>query len=195
MSNSVFPNLPGLKWDVGKSPVWATAVKEVRSGKEYRAAYWSYPRWKFSLAYELLRDDATDELKTLLGFFLQRQGKFDTFLFSDPDDNTVTGQIIGTGNGTLKTFQLCRTLGGFIEPMKAINGMPVIKLNGVTQSSGWSMSSTGLITFTTAPANGSTVTADFSYYFRCRFNLDEAEFSKFAQQLWEMKKCEFISVK
>lgn len=195
MSNTVFPELPGLKWDVAKTPKWSTGVHEMTSGKERRTSYWTYPKWEFHLSYELLRDDATNELKQIMGLFLQMRGRWDTFLYRDPSDYTVTGQTLGTGNGTIKTFQLVRTLGGFVEPMKAISGTPTIKINGVTQASGWTMNSTGLITFTATPANGAAVTADFSYYFRCRFTRDEAEFNQFMKDLWELKKCEFITEK
>lgn len=194
MSNSVFPVLPGLKWDVAKIPRFSTNIHEMTSGKERRAAFWSYPRWEFHLSYEMLRDDVTAELRTLMGFFLQMKGRFDTFLYQDPTDYTVAGQPLGTGNGATAKYQLVRTLGGFVEPMKAIQGSPTIKLNGVT-TSGWTMDSSGVITFSAAPGNGVVITADFSYYFRCRFTKDEAEFNQFMKDLWELKKCEFISIK
>lgn len=195
MSNAIFPTLPGLKWDVVKQPQFSTIVHRSISGKEIRGSFWSYPLWTFKVSFEVLRNDATNELKTLMGFFLQRQGSYDTFLFEDPDDKTVTGQTIGTGDGTTTLFQLIRTFGGFVEPVFNLNGTPSIYLNGVLQTSGYSVGSTGIVTFTAAPGNGVAITADFSYYFRVRFTQDQAEFSKFMKDLWELKKCEFVSVK
>jgi len=195
MSNAVFPALPGLKWDIKKTPEFSTCVQTSASGKENVTAYWSYPRWQFELSYELLRDTGVSELKTLMGFFLQRQGRFDSFLFNDTSDNSITGQQIGVGDGSATRFQLVRTLGGFVEPMKAINGTPTIYLAGIAQASGWSVDSSGIVTFSTAPGTGVSITADFTYYFRCRFLQDTSEFSQFMYQLWENKKVQFKSIK
>lgn len=118
MSNSVFPALPGLSWSVNKTPKFSTRIQRAVSGREFRSPYYSYPLWSYNLSYEVLRADSINlELQTLMGFFMQRQGAYDSFLYSDPSDNAVTTQQIGTGNGSNKVFQLTRTLGGFTEPI------------------------------------------------------------------------------
>lgn len=193
---AVFPTLPGLTWNVGKYPEFSTKIQTSASGFETRIALWATPIWHFTLNYEMLRDDATNnELKQLMGFFLQRQGQFEPFNYTDPTDNTVTGQNIGAGDGSTKTFQLIRALGGFVEPIKAINGTPTIYIDGAAQGSGWTVSSTGLITFTAAPTAGAIITADFAYYFRVRFTMDKAEFERWAYNLWQLQTCELVSVK
>lgn len=53
----------------------------------------------------------------------------------------------------------------------------------------------GLATLTTAPAIGAQVTADFSYYYRCRFLEDEfSDLEEFMFQLWELKSTKFKSL-
>jgi hypothetical protein len=53
----------------------------------------------------------------------------------------------------------------------------------------------GLATFTTAPAQGLPVTADFGYYYRCRFVEDEwTDLEEFLYQLWELKSFKFKSL-
>ena len=52
-----------------------------------------------------------------MGFFLQLQGQFGTFLYTDPDDNAVAGQAFATGDGTTTSFTMMRSLGGFLEPV------------------------------------------------------------------------------
>jgi len=193
--SAIFPVLPGLKWDSKKTPEFSTGVQTAASGKENTCAYWSYPRWQFELSYELLRSGALAELQTLVGFWLQRQGRFDSFLYTDPSDCSVAGQQLGVGDGVTTKFQLVRTLGGFVEPMKNINGAPVVYLAGVVQGSGWSVDSGGIITFIAAPGSGVAITSDFSYYFRCNFLQDTSEFSQFMYQLWELKKLQFKSKK
>lgn len=198
MSNAVFPTLPGLAWSVLRTPRWATRVQTAVSGKETRTADWSTPSWQWELRYELLRDDATDELRTLMGFFLQRQGAYDSFLFQDPDDNRVTGQIIDlSASGASATFQLIRTLGGFVEPITAIDAVSAVYIDGAVQPiSAWGVDpSTGVLTFSSAPPAGSAITADFGFYFRVRFKEDQAEFEKFARNLWSLKTIHLVSLK
>lgn len=200
MSNKIFPALPGLKFENKRYPVWKTKTHEAVSGKQQRAAMWSYPRWRYSLPFEFLRaDTAYRELQTLVGFFLEHRGSWDSWLYEDPEDNTVTGQGIGIGNGASRSFQLVRTYGAngntFAEPMTAINGAPVIKIAGVVvDPADYTVSDIGLVTFGTAPASGS-ITADFSYYFRCHFTQDELELNEFMHQLWEAQTVEFETVK
>ena len=149
MSSAVFPVLPGLMWDVKKTPVWKTAVQSAVSGKELRVAYMQYPLWQFTLAYEVLRGDANAEFQTLLGFFLARQGMFDSFLYADPTDNAVTAASFGIGDGVTTAFQLTRALGGFVEPVQNVNGAPSVFVNTVAEPS-------AALTSPAAPTLGST---------------------------------------
>ena len=197
MSNEIFPDLPGLKWESSKKPQWSTKIHETASGKETAAAYWSYPKWFFSLSYEFLDEsDLVRDLQALGGFFLARKGRFDSFLYRDPSDYKVEGQILGTGDGARTTFQLIRSFGDFDEPIKNIDSESLILyLGGVGASSGFTVSATGLITFAVAPADGVELSADFAFYFRCRFLQDELEFSEFMAELWECKKLEMVTRK
>jgi uncharacterized protein (TIGR02217 family) len=200
MSNDLFPTLPGLRFDNKRIPVWSTKTNTSVSGKQQRAAFWSYPKWRYSLSYELLRaDTAHEELQTFIGFFNEHRGAWDSWLYRDPSDNTVTGQSIGLGNGTATDFQLVRTYGAngntFAEPMTAIDGDPTIYVAGVEiDPADYTVSDTGLVTFDTAPASGA-ITADFSYFFRCHFIADELEFNQFMYQLWEAQTVEFETLK
>jgi uncharacterized protein (TIGR02217 family) len=196
----------GLTWPIKRHPEWRTQIHEATSGKEFRLAYWTYPRWHYEISYNYLKDNPDDlyeqntdtDLRTLEGFFLQMQGSLNPFLFFDPSDNTVQGQIIGTGNATQTQFQMVRTFGGFIEPIQAPFGNPAINvyLNGTLQAAtSYSIGSTGIITFNTAPGSGVVITADFSYNFTCRFEKDMLELENFMFQLWSLKQVEIISVK
>ncbi len=204
MSNAVFPAwLPGLKMDSTKTPIWSSLVLTGTSGREQRAAFWSYPRWKFSLAYDLLRSDALGELQTVAGFFNSRQGQYDSFLYADPTDCTATGQAIGLGDGATKVFPLLRSFGGFIEPVAAVNVLGAVYLNGVAQSIPGAVTTSdtlgyghaNALSFAVAPASGVAISADFSFYFRCRFLADQYDFDRFMNTFWEMKQIEFESVK
>lgn len=158
MSNVVFPALPGLTWDVMKAPRWNTRVQQSVGGKEIRAQYFSEPRWRWTLKYDVLRQaSAFQELQQLVGFFNARQGKFDSFLYTDPTDNAVTNQAFGTGDGAKTAFQLVRDYGasGFTgrENVYDLNGAATIVEGGATKTANrdYLISATGLVTFYLAP--------------------------------------------
>lgn len=205
MSSQIFPALSGLGWSVKRTPQWKTRVQQAISGKETRVADWSYPRWQWSLTYDFLRQGTVNgvtaaEFAQLAGFFNGRQGSFDSFLYTDADDNAATGQLLGRGDGSTTAFQLLRAFGGFIEPILAPGMVSAVYLDGVSQPSGWSVSSwgsaaPGMVTFAAAPAPGVAVSADFSFYFPCRFANDSLDFEKFMAALYAAKKVAFLSIK
>lgn len=127
MSNYVYPTLPGLAYAQVRQPEWNTNIHKAVSGKEFRSAWMSAPLYTYRLQYEFLRDAvAFTELQTLVAFFNSMHGSFDSFLYSDHDDNSVTAQNFGTGNGTQTAFQLMRSFGGNIEVVGNLNGAPSI---------------------------------------------------------------------
>ena len=196
MSNSLFPTLPGLSWNVTRQPIWNTVVQTAASGREYRASMWTYPKWSYKLSYEVLRGKtAVPEMQTLAAFFNGHRGSWDSWLFVDPDDNSATNQPIGTGDGTNKLFQLVRSFGGYLEPVFE-PGTYTIYVNGSARTPGTHFSQTnGLITFVTAPAPGAAVTWTGTFRWRCRFLQDQLEFNQFMRQLWELRRVEFITVR
>ena len=201
------PSLPavaGLSWSRHKKPGFATRVAQHASGREVRVALFEYPLYEFEATYNGLASNATagfaglgaTSLQTLLGFFLQLQGQFGTFLYTDPDDNAVTGQAFGTGNGSATTFTMMRSLGGFLEPVGWVTAIANVYLNGAVQStSGYSLTTPNTLNFTAAPGNGVTVSADFSYAFNCRFLDDQAEFENFMRGFWSVKSLKFVGVR
>ena len=193
MSNALFPTLIGLAWNSVWTPVFKTKIQTAVSGKEYRSAMMSSPLYKVSLSYEFLRHGQQADLRSLVGFFLARQGSFDSFLYSHPEDNAVTDQLLGTANGTA-TFQLCRSFGSeFLEAVQNVTSVVNVKVGGtVVAASGYNVSATGLITFTSPPSSGS-VTWSGKYLYRARFAADDMAYEKFMQDLWTAKKVEFMA--
>lgn len=195
MGNAIYPVLPGLSFDVGWSPAFKTKVLTATSGKEYRAALMANPVYSLKMKYEFLRAGARNELRTLAGFFLARRGSFDSFLFEHPDDNAVADQLIGVANGVTTTFQLLRGYGSeFVEPVQNPKQVTAIKVNGVIKTLGthYTMSSTGMVVFTSAPLVGN-ITWSGSYYYRARFAQDVSDFNKFMKDLWDNKKVELLA--
>ena len=141
---------------------------------------WQAPLWEFELTYDALAGDAvhypgagTNSLQTLMGFYLLAGGQQSSFLYIDPDFNTLFGQALGVGDGATTKFPLMRTVGGFVEPVSWSTGVGAVYLNGVT-ASGWSVIAPATVVFAVPPASGALVSADFTYGFVCRF-IDDTE--------------------
>ena len=207
MSTQVFPSFIGLGWDIVRTPIWDTIVQQNVSGKEVRMPNFTYPRWQWQLTYNALRQGSVNnaaytEFAQLVGFYNARQGQFDSFLYQDQDDNAVTTQGIGTGDGTTTAFQLVRQFGAFVEPVLAPNtgGTINIYINGTKQTTGYSISAwgsanPGVVTFTTAPIASAAITADFGYYWPVRFTTDSIDFNKFISNMYGGQKVTFMSLK
>jgi hypothetical protein len=126
VSTELFPTLPGLTWNVHKKPTFSTRISPAVTGQEVRNAFYQFPKWFYELTYDYIPDLPVSvgdtALHTLMGFFLSRQGSFDTFLFLDPDDNATTdSQVIGLGDDVTLQFFMARSFGGFSEPVGQIN--------------------------------------------------------------------------
>jgi hypothetical protein len=138
-----FPVLAGQGWSVHKKPTFATIVANHVSGREVRDGLYLNPIWRFELTFDGLDGAVTGEygglgaqsLQSLMGLFLQCQGQYGSFLFTDPSDNAVVNQTIATGDGATTAFLFARTLGGFTEPVGWVTGVTGVFLDGVATSS------------------------------------------------------------
>ena len=72
-------------------------------------------------------------------------------------------------------------------------GDPEIYVAGTLQTSGYTVSSSGLVTFTTAPTSGQALTWTGSYWWPCNFDDDTLALSKFMGGLWEAKSVKFTT--
>jgi uncharacterized protein (TIGR02217 family) len=213
MTSLVYPTLPGLTFDVVRTPMWHTEAQRALSGKRSTFAYMLYPLIHFELTYSWLNDQvntyiATSALKQLVGLFNQCMGQYDTFLFNDPDFNTVlptAPQQFGVGDGATKLFQIVafyQNAGGpgYGEIVQNFSGAPTIYLNGVAQAGGYILGPTltipaGAVQFTNAPGNGVVISWSGSFLYRCAFDEDKLDLTKFMNQWWSAKKVPFTSVK
>lgn len=164
-----------IAYGASGGPEFATTIVTMASGYEQRNINWQAARGRWDVASGLKNQT---QLDTLLAFFRGRKGRAHGFRFKDWSDFKATGQLIGTGDGANKTFQLVKnyTSGAGSESRiikKPVSGTTKIYLNGVQLTSGWSVSSsTGIVTINTAPGNGVPVTADFDFDVPVRFDTD-----------------------
>jgi uncharacterized protein (TIGR02217 family) len=202
----IFPTFPGLGFPVIRTPEWNTDVQISISGKRTTLGRFIYPIYHYVLNFDssqggFLRDTSTyEEYNTLLAFFNFVGGRRDLFQYHDPYDDTATSQIFGTGDGSTTQFQLIRTISGsgfsWSDPIFSAS-ISTLRNNGVAQTQGtdYEVSSTALITFTSAPASGNILTWDGTFNWLCRFEDDTEDFERFMYWLVELKKIRFSTEK
>jgi len=199
MSNEVLPHYIGQKITVERRPVWSTRKAWAVSGKRRAVQERAYPLWEIELSIEALREKASDgsalnEPQNMTGFYNRHGGGFDSFLYTDPDDNAVTDFQFGVRDGVTTQFQLLRSIGfggyAFLEPVQNVNVLGNIKSNGVaiTSPTDYTISATGLVTLAAPGTNGHALTWTGSYYWRVCFKDDELPFRRIYKGIWELDK-------
>jgi uncharacterized protein (TIGR02217 family) len=197
-----FPTLAGLGWSVHKRPVFSTIVASHASGREVRDPLYQNPLWQFELTFDAMDSTANtypgagaNSLQALMGFFLERQGQYGTFLYSDPTDSAVIDGAIAAGDGSSTTFTFIRYMGAFSEPVGWVTSVSNVYLNGANQASGWSVSTPNSLVFASAPGSGVVISATFAFAFQCRFESDDTDFEQFMSALWKVDSLKFRSVR
>jgi len=156
MTLPVFPALPGLTFTSLKTPSFKTLVASAPNGYENRVPQTLNPLWEWQLIFDFLHDyywgsfTTVSELRTLMGFFNSASGQATSFLYIDPDDNTVGPALVSAAPNTpLAQLQVVndglghyfspiqRTLDGvFYEDITDLNGAPSVYADGSLASVG-----------------------------------------------------------
>lgn len=110
------------------------------------------------------------ERSTLITFFDTVRGQVDPFLLWDAQESVITAEAVGTGDGAQTVF--------YLDHKNIKSG--TIKVGGVAKTAGVDYTldqDTGVITFLGGhiPAAAAAVTADYEFYFKVRFLMDELE--------------------
>lgn len=181
MTLPVFPTLTGVDWDIERKVLWATnryvSVSGLRTSNPLR----TLPTRSWKIRIPILRSgvfggQTLAEMESLTGLYNTCCGAAYPFSYKDDADCSALLQVFGTGNGSTKTFQLCRSVGGFTEPVYLIGSPISVYKNGVLQSgASYTVGVTGIVTFNTAPASGVVLTWSGSYTWLCRFDDDSLE--------------------
>lgn len=196
MSNAVLVTTAGFKLEAEKIPMWeGVEISRSQAMLETRVLCQVYPLYTINLSIAVLRDQVgLDEAKNLIGFFNLRNGPFDSFLYTDPDDNAVADQQFGIRDGVATQFQLLRAYGGFGEPVNNVNALGNIKSNGVALANpaDYTIDAHGAVTLAAGGTPGHVLTWSGSYYWRVRFDPDRLAFGKMFSSLWELKSLPLI---
>ena len=165
------------------------------------------PRRRYDVAYGIRR---ADDLAAVVAFFEARNGRLHGFRYKDWADYksalpsqaiTATDQQIGTGTGSLKTFQLSKRYASGAQSWartitKPVSGTVRIALGTVEQMSGWTLdATTGVITFTTAPANGVVIRAGFEFDVPVRFDTDTLDVTLAIERLGSITSIPLLEIR
>ena len=165
-------------------PERRTQVVTLASGDEERNASWANSRRRYDVAYGIRR---ADDLAAVVAFFEARNGRLYGYRFKDWADYksctpsqtpSATDQAIGTGDGVTTDFQLVKAYASGSQSWtraitKPVAGSVLVAIDGTEQTSGWSVdTTTGIVSFTAAPASGAVITAGFEFDVPVRFDTD-----------------------
>ncbi len=188
-------------------PERRTQIVELASGDEERNASWANSRRRYDAAYGIRRADG---LAVVVAFFEARNGRLYGFRWKDWGDYksclpsgtpAATDQVVGTGDGATTAFQLVKAYSSGAQTWartitKPVVGTVSVALDSVTQASEWSVdTTTGLVTFTAAPENGTAITAGFEFDVPVRFDTDQLDVTHDIERLGSITSIPLIEVR
>jgi uncharacterized protein (TIGR02217 family) len=165
-------------------PERRTEIVTLGSGFEERNAVWANSRRRYDVGSGV---KTLDDLSSVIAFFEARLGRLYGFRLKDFADFkscapggsvSPADQSIGTGDGATTAFQLVKTyLSGpasWTRPIrKPVEGTVRVAVAGVELTSGITIDTTsGLVTFDSAPASGAAITAGYEFDTPVRFDTD-----------------------
>lgn len=173
--NDRFP--VGISYGSSGGPGFKTEIVQTDSGREQRVAHWADPLYQYNAKNGV---KSWQDLADLKAHFLARHGARDSFPFKDWTDFnttldgrsrddagvstvTATDQALGVGDGIKTTFQLVKTYTRPVGAYSRVITRPVVStivvaVNGSPTTAFTVDAATGVVTFSSAPANGAVLT-------------------------------------
>ena len=188
-------------------PERRTQIVELASGDEERNASWANSRRRYDVSYGLRR---ADDLAQVVAFFEARNGMLYGFRFKDWSDYksclpsgtpAASDQHLGNGTGSRTAWQLRKRYtsslwGVYRDVTKPVAGTVLVEVNGVAQASGWTVdTTTGILTFASAPASGATIRAGFEFDVPVRFDTDRIAVSVATFQAGDVPQIPVVEVR
>ncbi len=165
-------------------PERKTEIVTLGSGFEERNAVWANSRRRFDAGYGV---KTLGDLHAVIAFFEARQGRLHGFRFKDWSDFrscapdaaiTPLDQALGLGDGVTTAFPLTKTYSSGPASWTRAIAKPVagtlrLAVAGAEHTTGFAVdTTTGVVTFTSAPAGGAALTAGFEFDTPVRFDTD-----------------------
>ena len=200
---------PTLSFGSVGGPERRTDIVTLTNGYEERNTPWAHARRRYDAGIGLR---SLDDMAALIAFFEARQGQMHGFRWKDWSDYTsclpsqtpaFDDQVIGTGDGETRVFQLAKTYrsgpGAYQRPItKPVAGTVRIGVQGDQQAEGVDFdvdTATGLVTLMNAPLAGLAVTAGFEFDVPVRFDTDRIHTSVASFQAGEAPDVPVVEVR
>lgn len=167
-------------WQGG--PEFKTATVAMRNGRERRNGDWAEAHHSFSVPF--LNINKENYLLIKQGHLLARGALFN-FKFRDELDYEAIEEIFGEGDGVETTFQLRKvsaiegvsyTRNTYVVADTPADPTPVILVNGLPETHTIDYDR-GLVTFSSAPANGAVLEGTWNFALWVHFGQDNLPFS------------------
>ena len=163
-------------------PLFQTTIVALASGGEQRNQDWSEQRCEFDIGYGIQH---LEDFEAVQSFFYGRRGRARGFRFKDWSDYQITDELIGTGDNTTTAFQIIKTYSDTAHSYgrritRPVASTVVVKVDDVLQTvtTDYTLAaSTGIITFTSAPALDAEITVTAEFDVPCRFDTDKFDLS------------------
>lgn len=163
-------------------PGYDISITKTTGGYEKRSLIRDDGYAKFDVSHNI---KTRTNLNNLIAWFRAHKGKTIGFRFKDWNDYQLADEAIGTGDASETEFQITKTytIGSCSETRniyKIVDSTVTVKVDGVAQEEEVDFTlnyNTGLITFTTPPALGKSVTVTCEFDVPVRFGIDRMEAS------------------
>lgn len=185
MSNEVFNFQPDNPY--GEEIDFLTVISESEAGKEQRYQKWLRPRRIFRI---VLRAQNQTDNASLWRFYNRKKGSFDSFLFENQNENPVTAEVVGSGDGAKSVFYLGQSVDIGTGDCISVTGSDVLtrSVRGTgdyLSFSAYTIDPTiGQITTNVPLPSGDVLRANYEFYYRVRFKDDKLSREAFAAKLW-----------
>ena len=166
---------------------YLTLVSESEGGKEQRYQKWLRPKRTFRLVLRARNPADTD---AIWRFYTRHKGSFDSFLFQNPNENPVTAETAGSGDGAKSVFYL----GGKVDVGTGdlIVSPGTATLTRSVGGTGDYLSFTaftidepiGQVTTNAVLPSGDVLRANYNFRYRVRFKDEGLTREAFAADLW-----------
>ncbi|GAB4384032.1 phage distal tail protein, Rcc01695 family [Albidovulum sp.] len=190
-------------------PERRTEVVALSNGHEERNTPWAESRRRYDAGVSLR---SLDDIGELIAFFEARQGQLYGFRWKDWADYkscaasatpSFDDQLIGTGDGVRRDYQLIKTYRSGNETQarvirKPVKGTVRIGLQGDEQQEGVHFTvdwTTGIVTFATPPAVDERVTAGYEFDVPVRFDTDRIQVSVASFQAGDVPQVPVVEVR
>ena len=190
-------------------PERRTEVVTLQNGHEERNTPWVHSRRRYDAGVGLR---SLDDVEALIAFFEARRGRLHGFRWKDWSDfkscpasraPSALDQVIGTGDGVRTAFGLRKTYRSgqevYVRPVaKPVPGTVRVAVAQDQRVEGLEFEvdpATGLVTFGTAPALGTEISAGFEFDVPVRFDTDHIQTSVASFQAGDVPSVPVVEVR